>query len=48
MLGLPDRFVGHGDPAALLAGVGLDARGIAAAIGQRFGPAEPRLVVNNT
>ena len=48
MLGLPDKFIDHGDPAALLAGVGLDAKGIAASIRQRFGAAEPRLVVNNT
>jgi len=31
-LGLPDRFVEHGDPAVLLARVGLDAPGIEAAI----------------
>lgn len=48
MLGLPDKFIDHGDPAALLAGVGLDAKGIAASIRQRFMPDEPRLVVNNT
>jgi len=36
-LGLPDRFVDHGDPAQLLADCGLDARGIAAAILARFG-----------
>lgn len=48
MLGLPDKFIDHGDPAALLAGVGLDAKGIAASIRQRFGGAEPRLVVNNS
>jgi 1-deoxy-D-xylulose-5-phosphate synthase len=48
MLGLPDKFIDHGDPAALLASVGLDAKGIAASIRQRFGGAEPRLVVNNT
>jgi 1-deoxy-D-xylulose-5-phosphate synthase len=48
MLGLPDKFIDHGDPAALLAGVGLDAKGIAASIRQRFGAAEPRLVVNNS
>ncbi len=48
MLGLPDKFIDHGDPAALLAGVGLDAKGIAASIRQRFGAVEPRLVVNNT
>ena len=32
MLGLPDRFIDHGDPARLLASVGLDADGIRAAI----------------
>jgi 1-deoxy-D-xylulose-5-phosphate synthase len=32
LLGLPDRFIDHGDPARLLASVGLDAEGIAAAI----------------
>ncbi len=31
-LGLPDQFVDHGDPALLLAHVGLDAKGIAAAV----------------
>jgi 1-deoxy-D-xylulose-5-phosphate synthase len=36
-LGLPDAFVDHGDPAVLLAHVGLDAKGIAASIVQRFG-----------
>ena len=36
-LGLPDRFVDHGDPAQLLADCGLDARGIAASIFERFG-----------
>lgn len=46
-LGLPDRFVDHGDTALLLAGCGLDAKGIAASIRQRFGKGEPRLVVNN-
>ena len=48
MLGLPDKFIDHGDPHALLAGVGLDAKGIAASIRKRFGAIEPRLVVNNT
>ena len=48
MLGLPDKFIDHGDPAALLSSVGLDAKGIAASIRQRFGAIEPRLVVNNT
>jgi 1-deoxy-D-xylulose-5-phosphate synthase len=28
MLGLPDQFIDHGDPAKLLASVGLDAAGI--------------------
>ena len=37
-LGLPDRFIDHGDPAALLAAQGLDAGGIEAAIGARFKP----------
>ena len=32
MLGLPDRFIDHGDPAKLLASVGLDADGIRKAI----------------
>jgi 1-deoxy-D-xylulose-5-phosphate synthase len=36
-LGLPDRFVDHGDQAQLLASVGLDAAGIAAAIRSRLG-----------
>ena len=36
-LGLPDEFIEHGDPARLLAGVGLDAAGIEASIRQRFG-----------
>lgn len=31
-LGLPDRFIDHGDPAKLLAGCGLDAAGIEASI----------------
>ena len=35
-LGLPDLFIDHGDQAALLAGVGLDAAGIEHAIRQRF------------
>jgi len=32
LLGLPDRFIDHGDPAKLLASVGLDARGIEQAV----------------
>ncbi|MBL8332143.1 MAG: 1-deoxy-D-xylulose-5-phosphate synthase [Rubrivivax sp.] len=35
-LGLPDEFIEHGDPAKLLAGVGLDAAGIEQSIRQRF------------
>ncbi len=44
-LGLPDRFVDHGDPAMLLAQVGLDGKGIAASIEAHFGQhkAEPRV-----
>ncbi|SHN21547.1 1-deoxy-D-xylulose-5-phosphate synthase [Duganella sacchari] len=47
MLGLPDQFIDHGDPAKLLSSVGLDAAGITASIKQRFASDEPRLVVNN-
>jgi 1-deoxy-D-xylulose-5-phosphate synthase len=47
MLGLPDRFIQHGDRAALLAGVGLDPAGILSSIRQRFVSPEPRLVVSN-
>ena len=32
MLGLPDRFIDHGDPGRLLASVGLDAAGIQTSI----------------
>ena len=32
MLGLPDRFIDHGDPGKLLASVGLDGAGIRASI----------------
>ena len=35
-LGLPDRFIDHGDPAQLLAREGLDAAGIEASIRQRW------------
>ncbi|MFM2120411.1 MAG: hypothetical protein RL722_1879 [Pseudomonadota bacterium] len=35
-LGLPDQFVDHGDPAVLLARLGLDAAGIEAAVRQRY------------
>jgi len=50
-LGLPDRFVDHGDPAKLLEACGLDANGILASINRRFptgvADVEPRLVANN-
>jgi 1-deoxy-D-xylulose-5-phosphate synthase len=36
-LGLPDEFIEHGDPAKLLAQLGLDATGIEQAIQRRFG-----------
>jgi 1-deoxy-D-xylulose-5-phosphate synthase len=36
-LGLPDRFIDHGDPAKLLALCGLDAAGIERSIVERFG-----------
>ena len=35
-LGLPDTFIEHGDPTALLAGVGLSAQGVEASIRERF------------
>jgi len=47
MIGLPDKFIDHGDPAKLLASVGLDGAGITASIRKRFGGEEPRLVVVN-
>jgi 1-deoxy-D-xylulose-5-phosphate synthase len=46
-LGLPDRFIDHGDAGQLLSMCGLDAQGIVASIHKRFGKGEPRLVVNN-
>jgi len=36
-LGLPDRFVDHGEQSSLLAGCGLDAAGIARSVRERFG-----------
>jgi len=48
ILGLPDKFIDHGDPAKLLASVGLDAAGIAASIKARFLTGKPSLVVNNS
>jgi len=38
VLGLPDEFIEHGDPAKLLAQVGLDADGIERSIRQAHGP----------
>jgi 1-deoxy-D-xylulose-5-phosphate synthase len=43
-LGLPDRFIEHGDPAKLLAMVGLDAAGIEQSILKRFA-VRPSLVL---
>jgi 1-deoxy-D-xylulose-5-phosphate synthase len=39
LLGLPDRFIDHGDPARLLSSVGLDAAGIRASITKGLAPA---------
>jgi len=39
LLGLPDRFIDHGDPARLLASVGLDAAGITRSIRNALGQA---------
>jgi 1-deoxy-D-xylulose-5-phosphate synthase len=47
MLGLPDKFIDHGDTALLLKNAGLDAAGICASIRQRFTGGEPRLAVSN-
>jgi 1-deoxy-D-xylulose-5-phosphate synthase len=47
-LGLPDRFVEHGDPAKLLALCGLDAAGIEKSIVQRFGVTRPALAAANS
>jgi 1-deoxy-D-xylulose-5-phosphate synthase len=45
-LGLPDKFIDHGDAGQLLAECGLDAKGIVASVRKRLGKDEPRLVVN--
>ena len=37
VLGLPDRFIDHGDPALLLSQCGLDAAGIERSVRERFG-----------
>jgi 1-deoxy-D-xylulose-5-phosphate synthase len=47
MLGLPDKFIDHGESGHLLALEGLDAAGIAASIRKRLGPVEARLVSNS-
>jgi 1-deoxy-D-xylulose-5-phosphate synthase len=36
-IGLPDRFIDHGDPAGLIAGAGLDGPGLESAVRDRFG-----------
>jgi 1-deoxy-D-xylulose-5-phosphate synthase len=38
LLGLPDRFIEHGDPAKLLASVGLDGDGILKSVAAAFPP----------
>ncbi|MDZ7590752.1 MAG: 1-deoxy-D-xylulose-5-phosphate synthase [Rubrivivax sp.] len=45
-LGLPDKFVEHGDPSRLLALCGLDAAGIEASILQRYGSRPSLAAVN--
>jgi 1-deoxy-D-xylulose-5-phosphate synthase len=46
-LGLPDKFIDHGDATQLLAQCGLDAAGIAASVNQRLNTPELRLVANS-
>ncbi len=41
-LGLPDRFIDHGDPGILLAGCGLDQKGILAAVQKRLAEEQKR------
>ena len=43
-LGLPDAFPDQGDPAVILAHVGLDAKGIATSIRARFATRKPSAV----
>ena len=45
-LGLPDRFIDHGDVTQLLAACGLDAAGLTASISKRFLPDGPLHVVS--
>jgi 1-deoxy-D-xylulose-5-phosphate synthase len=40
-LGLPDQFIEHGDPAKLLAMIGLDAEGMMQQIRARFADLTP-------
>ena len=51
-LGLPDRFIDHGEQSKLLQLEGLDAGGIERAVRQRFASllpgAEPRLVASRS
>ncbi|MDO9094049.1 MAG: 1-deoxy-D-xylulose-5-phosphate synthase [Rubrivivax sp.] len=47
LLGLPDRFIEHGDAAMLLSMCGLDAAGIETAILQRFGGRPTLAAVNS-
>lgn len=47
ILGLPDRFIDHGDAPQLLASCGLDGKGIAASIRKRFGRDDARWVANS-
>ncbi|MDO8651445.1 MAG: 1-deoxy-D-xylulose-5-phosphate synthase [Undibacterium sp.] len=47
ILGLPDKFIDHGDPTVLLAQCGLDATGIEASIRARFILPEPKLAANS-
>ncbi|AMR79350.1 1-deoxy-D-xylulose-5-phosphate synthase [Cupriavidus nantongensis] len=44
-LGLPDRFVDHGDPGFLLQQCGLDAAGIERSVRERFGLDQPQVTV---
>jgi len=46
-LGLPDKFIDHGDATQLLAQCGLDSAGITASVNQRLKHAELRLVANS-
>jgi 1-deoxy-D-xylulose-5-phosphate synthase len=50
ILGLPDKFIDHGDPALLLSLCGLDATGIEASIRERFTAelsSTPKLAANS-